>query len=70
MENDQWPDDFCGFINTELPIATGTANINYTDNDVYAWAQDNSNANSLVIKQMELLDQWASVQDKFLNQNK
>lgn len=45
-QTDQWPDDFCGFVNTELPFVTGTANVTYTDNDVYAWAQDNPNSNS------------------------
>jgi len=45
-----WPDDLCGFLHSEVPFATGTANLTYTDNDFYAWAQDNQNANSFGYK--------------------
>lgn len=49
-QTDSWPSDFCGFINSESPLATGTAKVIYTDNDFYAWAQDNPNSNSFSYK--------------------
>jgi hypothetical protein len=41
-----WPDDFCSFVATNPPAATGTANFIVTDNDFYAPSQDNKNSNA------------------------
>ncbi|MCL5030388.1 MAG: hypothetical protein M1480_15360 [Bacteroidetes bacterium] len=51
---DPWPSSFtsfCNFYNNFGPaMATGTVNFIYTDNDVYAWAQDNKNSNAFGYK--------------------
>ncbi|HSW56539.1 MAG TPA: hypothetical protein VLH59_15765 [Ignavibacteriaceae bacterium] len=42
---DSWPEDFCDFALNNQPLATGTANFKYTDNDFYAWWQEHPNRN-------------------------
>jgi hypothetical protein len=45
-ETNAWPEDLCGFLDSELPLATGTANLIYTDNDFFAYLYNHSNTNS------------------------
>jgi hypothetical protein len=44
---ESWPEDndLCPFVLNNEPIAIGTANFNYTDNDFYAWWQGHPNSN-------------------------
>lgn len=42
---DEWPADFCAFILSNNPLAVGTANFKYTDNDFNAWWQEHPNRN-------------------------
>jgi len=44
-QTDTWPEDFCDFVLNNQPLAMGTANFKYTDNDFYAWWQGNHNSN-------------------------
>jgi hypothetical protein len=42
---DSWPEDFCDFVLNNQPLALGTANFKYTDNDFNAWWQEHPNRN-------------------------
>jgi len=42
---DAWPEDFCDFAINNQPLAVGTANFKYTDNDFNAWWQEHPNSN-------------------------
>jgi hypothetical protein len=44
---ESWPEDndLCPFVLNNVPIAIGTANFNYTDNDFYALWQGHPNSN-------------------------
>ena len=44
---ESWPadNDLCPFVLNNEPIAIGTANFNYTDNDYNAWWQEHPNRN-------------------------
>ena len=42
---DAWPEDFCDFALNNQPLAVGTANFKYTDNDFNAWWQERPNRN-------------------------
>lgn len=45
-QSDEWPADFCDFILNTNPLAIGSANFRYRDNDFWAWWQNNPNANA------------------------
>ncbi len=42
---DEWPEYFCDFALNNEPIAVGSANFMYTDNDFNAWWQEHPNRN-------------------------
>jgi len=44
-QTDAWPEDFCDFVLNNNPLAVGTANFKYTDNDFNAWWQEHPNSN-------------------------